>query len=184
MVDADIGALAIALGRAAEVFQFKLSDGIVSEYYTALQKFPIRQVVWAVEQCITDCLFFPKPREIRDAMFAERHEGESEYRRKPLALPEPHDPEVYARFKRDAAALVARISTSLPHMPSVRADHQPIAYQKIREQERWAMDESHWRARWDMATNPKHPDLRCLLDTIPDKYRVQFAMEDRERGAT
>lgn len=84
MTDADKAPFAVVMARCAEVFQFQLSDGLLAEYFKALTEHPLRQVRWAIEQCITDCLFFPKPKDILTAMFHERHEGEIQRPARPM----------------------------------------------------------------------------------------------------
>ena len=177
MQDSEKPAFAVLMTRLAEVFQLQLSPLLQDEYYKALSDYPLRQVTWAVEQCITDCLFFPKPKEITTLMFSEKHEGDSEHLRKPLALQEYHDPEVYAQWKRDRDALITKIAGRMPTMPSVTPDEvHPPAYGDVLKREQWLMNEKHWRARWDLAK--KSSDLAFFREQIPDHYRVQFANED------
>lgn len=182
MTDSDRPQFAILLARIAEVFQFKLSDGLVMEYFKALKIYPLRQVVWAGEQCITDCLFFPKPKEFIAAMYAEKHEGEAERLTKPLALPEYHDPEVRETYQRDMDALLSKIA-SRTQMSTVTPDEvSPPAYGDVLKRESFAMTEKNWRARWDLAKMA--PDLACLREAIPDRLRIEFAEEDAEARET
>lgn len=178
----DKPAFGVLMARIAEVFQYQLSPTLTNEYFKALAKYPLRQVTWAIEECITDCLFFPKPKEIITAMFHEKHEGDGEHREKPLALPEHQDPEVFAQWQRDMADLLATIGRAMPQMPRVSADEvEPPAYGDVLKREAWLMTEKHWRARWDLAR--LQPDMAFFREQIPEHYRIQFAQEDAERRA-
>jgi len=50
-------------------------------------------------------------------------------------------------------------------------------YRDIVADERWAMEESHWRARWNLAR--RDPQYRAIGEAIPERLRVQFAVEDQ-----
>jgi hypothetical protein len=178
MEECDKPRFSAILVRLSEVFQRDLTPLLIDEYFKALRLYSLRQVVWAGEECIKDCLFFPKPKEIIAAMFAEKHEGEAEYVEKPLALPEYHDPEVYEAYKRDVSALMATIAARM-RMPTVTPDEiVPPAYGEILKRESFAMTEKNWRARWDLARQA--PDLAFLREAIPERLRIEFAIEDHQ----
>lgn len=161
---------AALMDRLAEVFQQKLSPLFVEEYFNALKKYPIRQVIWAGEECIKDCLFFPKPAEIIKAMFA----GEStpaEYI-PPRKLPEPRDPEVRAKY---LAAIKELVDKSQFSGRPPRTDLKQSADKPRPTESR--MTESNWRAKWDMGKI--HPDLLILRENIPARLKKQFSEEDK-----
>ena len=176
MEDSDKARFSEVMVRMSEVFQRDLTPLLIDEYFKALQKYPLRQVVWAGEQCIVDCLFFPKPAEIIKAMFSGTS-ALQEYHG-PRQLQEPRDPEVAAKYLADIQVLKAKLGEKLPRMPAVSRDSQgknpaPTPYR---------MSESNWRAKWDMAKI--HPDLSILRENIPERLRIQFAVEDQEERET
>ena len=162
--------------RMSEVFQRDLTPLLIDEYFKALAKYPLRQVVWAGEQCITDCLFFPKPAEIIKSMFAG--EGAAEPYAGPRQLDESRDPEVRAKHLEEAKALLNATTHRLPKMP-VASIRQPGDKPKPPDSR---MTEKNWRARWDMAKI--HPDLSMLRDAIPKRLRIEFATEDQKNAPT
>jgi len=170
--DNDKAKFSLLMVRMSEVFQRDLTPLLIEEYFKALAKYPLRQVVWAGEECITDCIFFPKPAEIVKAMFSGGVEPASYVG--PRALSEPRDPEVAAKALADFRVIRAKLSEKLPRMPVAGRDSQGANSEPVPQR----MTESNWRAKWDLAK--VHPDLAVLRGNIPERLRIQFAVEDQK----
>ena len=96
----------------------------------------------------------------------------------PLDLDEHHDPAVYAEAKARFEEIAMHTADRLPRMPAFTPDEIDVpTYGEVREREAWLMTEKHWRARWDLVRLT--PDMRFLVEQIPDHYRLQFAQEDK-----
>lgn len=176
MEDMDKPRLALLMVRMAEVFQRELTPTLTDEYFKALQKYPLRQVVWAGDQCIVDCLFFPKPAEIIKAMFSG--EAHPVPYMGPRQLQEPRDPAVAAKALEDIQALKVKLAEKLPRMSAANRDNLDGKPDPVPAH----MTESNWRAKWDLAKI--HPDLTVLRENIPERLRIQFAVEDAKRRVT
>ena len=127
-------------------------------------------MIWAGEQCITDCLFFPKPAEIIKSMFAG--EVDPAPYTGPKQLAETRDPEVRSTHLASIKQLLKKTQDRLPRMPDApkgKGTHKPVSHR---------MTESNWRAKWDMGKI--HPDLLVLRENIPARFKKQFVEEDTQ----
>jgi hypothetical protein len=95
------------------------------------------------------------------------------------ALPEPRcTPEVAKEHLTKIYALLDKTAGKMPEVRAERTDEvSGRPYREIVEQERWVMTESNWRARWELGKID--PQYRRITEAIPERLRVQFAVEDQ-----
>lgn len=169
MQPTDLKGFSAMMYTLAQVFQTELNEIQIEAYFRALSEIPIGTLQAGIAYSIKTRRFFPKPSEIRADCYSGEDDQPPRYRH--AALPEHVDP----KAREDAMKRIGEIlaSAMTKRMPSSRPA-------RIIENEKWPMSEINWRARWDIAKNPAHPDLRFLKEAIPEHYRVKFAKQDAE----
>lgn len=167
------------LAGLASVFQRELDRPTIELYFRSLADLHIVDVVSACERCLRELTFFPKPHEIRERAFVDFDTAKR--REDAKAWPEFAGRPCIAGQER-VKALVGRVLGDLPAAPEPdpaadpAPEPEPVRREPPQPPPGWRMEESHWRARWDMGR--LHPDLLNLRDGIPAHLQAKFAEED------